>query len=214
MIYGLRLEGNAFTKTPISNPDIERTFGVSNSNAPNSIGLSPRIGFNWYYTSQRPVLGLSVNPNGVFYTVPKGVIRGGIGEFRQTLDPTLLSDATVLTGLPGAVRRLSCFGPAVPSADWQTFTSNEAAIPTTCAGGGTTFSDASPSVQLFHPSYRPARSWRGNLSWSSSVKSIAYVIDGVYALHLNQPSVTDLNFSSTARFTCPTRPIAPCSFRC
>ena len=203
MIYGLRLEGNAFTKSPIDNPEIGRTFGVSNSNAPNSIGVSPRVGFNWYYTSQRPLIGLSVNPNGVFYTVPKGVIRGGIGEFRQTLDPTLLSDATVLTGLPGAVRRLSCFGPAVPGADWQSFVSNEGSIPTTCTGGATTFSDVAPSVQLFDPSYRPPRSWRGNLSWSSSFKSIAYVIDGVYALHRNQPSVTDLNFSTATRFALP-----------
>lgn len=203
MIYGLRFEGNAFTKSPIANPDIERTFGVANSNAPISIGVSPRVGFNWYYTSQRPLFGLSANPNGVFYTVPKGVIRGGIGEFQQTLDPTLLSDATVLTGLPGAVRRLSCFGPAVPNADWQTFDSNQAAIPTTCAGSATTFSDVAPSVQLFDPSYRAPRSWRGNLSWSSSFKGVAYVIDGIYALHLNQPSVTDLNFSSTPRFALP-----------
>jgi len=203
MIYGLRLEGTAFTKSPVENPDIQRTFGVSNGNAPNSIGLSPRVGFNWYYTSQRPLIGLSVNPNGVFYTVPKGVIRGGIGEFRQTLDPTLLSDASVLTGLPGAVRRLSCFGPAVPGADWQTFVSDEASIPTTCAGGATTFSDAAPSVQLFDPTYKPARSWRGNLSWASSFKGIAYVIDGVYALHLNQPSVMDLNFSPATRFALP-----------
>jgi hypothetical protein len=203
MIYGARLEGNVFTKSPANNPEIERLFGASTSAAPNTIGLSPRVGFNWYYTSARPTNGLSIGPMGTFYTVPKGVFRGGFGEFRQALDPTLLSEASVATGLPGAIRRLSCFGPAVPTADWRAFEADESTIPASCAGDPTTttFTDAAPNVLLFDRNYHPAKSWRGNLSWSSSMKSVMYVVDGTFALHRDQPSTNDLNFGHTAAFT-------------
>ena len=203
MIYGARLEGNAFTSAPQNNPEIERLFGASNSHAPDSWHVSPRMGFNWYYTSARPTFGIGMNQAGTFYSVPKGVIRGGIGEFRQILDPTLLADAGVATGLPGSTTRLACFGPAVPLPDWHSFATDESSIPTQCIGANTgpTFSDASPNVQLFDRRYQPARSWRGNLSYASSVGSVMYVIDGTYALHLNQPSITDLNFAGVPRLT-------------
>ncbi|HEV8498617.1 MAG TPA: hypothetical protein VGQ56_17195, partial [Gemmatimonadaceae bacterium] len=202
VLYGARLEANAFTSTPASNPDIERLFGAATNHAPNTWHVSPRVGFNWYYTSARPVNGVSVNPTGIFYTVPRGVIRGGIGEFRQIVDPTLLSEASVATGLPGGATRLSCFGDAVPPPDWQSFSANESSIPSTCAGGAASsgLTDAAPNVVLFDRHYQPARSWRGNLSWGSAVKSLLYVVDATYAVHLNQPSSTDLNFARVPHF--------------
>ncbi|MGE5099003.1 MAG: hypothetical protein ACM3SX_03370 [Deltaproteobacteria bacterium] len=205
MIYGARLETNAFTSTPAANPDIERLFGAATNHAPNTWHVSPRVGFNWYYTSARPVNGVSVNPTGIFYTVPRGVIRGGIGEFRQNVDPTLLSEASVATGLPGGATQLSCFGDAVPSPNWQSFSASESSIPSQCAGGSATagLTDAAPNVLLFDRHYQPARSWRGNLGWASAVKSVMYVVDATYAVHLNQPSSTDLNFAHASRFTLP-----------
>jgi hypothetical protein len=201
MIYGARLEANAYTQAPAENPDVARLFGASTSHAPNTWHVSPRVGFNWYYTSARPLSGMSMGPTGVFYTVPRGVIRGGIGEFRQFLDPALLADASVSTALPGSAARLACFGPAAPAPDWRSFEASEAAIPTQCAGGATpTFTDAAPNVISFDRRYRPARSWRGNLSWASNVKSVMYVVDATYALHLDQPSTRDLNFAGAPRF--------------
>src|SRR5262245_25384732 len=204
MIYGARLEGSVFTSAPQANPEVARVFGAATNHAPNSWHVSPRVGFNWYYTSARLSQGAMFSPIGSFYTVPKGVIRGGIGEFRQMLDPTLLSDASVSTGLPGGARQLSCFGPAVPVPNWNDF-ADEASIPTACAAGSgvTGFSDAAPNVLLFDRRYQPARSWRGNLSWSSSFKSLLYVIDGTVARHLNQPSVVDLNFGNSVKFALP-----------
>lgn len=203
MVYGARIEANAFTRTPSANPEIERLFGAATSHAPNTWHVSPRVGFNWYYTSARPVNGVSVSQTGIFYTVPRGVIRGGVGEFRQILDPTLLSEASVATGLPGGTTRLSCFGAAVPLPDWQSFSTDESSIPSQCAGGATSpsFTDISPNVLLFDRRYQPPRSWRGNLSWASTFKSVLYVLDATYALHLNQPSSTDLNFAHLTRFT-------------
>jgi len=204
MIYGARVEANAFTSAPAYNPQIDQLFGASTNHAPNTIHVSPRVGFNWYYTSARPSFGMSAGPVGTFYSVPKGVIRGGIGEFRETLDPTLLSTASIETGLPGGITRLSCFGPAVPIPDWRTFANDPSAIPSQCAGGASpTFTDASPNVVLFDRNYQPARSWRADLSWSSSLKGTMYVIGGTYALHLNQPSMEDLNFSPAVQFTLP-----------
>lgn len=203
MLYGARLETNAFTSIPAANPDIERLFGAATDHAPNTWHVSPRVGFNWYYASARPVNGVSFNPAGVFYTVPRGVIRGGIGEFRQNVDPTLLSEASAATGLAGSTTRLSCFGDAVPLPDWQSFFTDESSIPSRCAGGAASsgLSDAAPGVLLFDRHYQPARSWRGNLSWGSAVKSVMYVVDATYALHLNQPSNTDLNFAHVSHFT-------------
>jgi hypothetical protein len=205
MIYGGRLEANAFTSSPQSNPEISRLFGASTSRAPNSVHFSPRMGFNWYYTAARPQFGIGMNGAGTFFTVPRAVLRGGIGEFRQILDPTLLADASVATGLPGSTTRLACFGPAVPVPDWHSFDTDESSIPRQCAGqtSGVTFSDAAPNVLLFDRDYRAARSWRGNLSFASSVGALMYVIDGTYALHLNQPSSTDLNFAGLPLFTLP-----------
>ena len=204
MIYGARLEANAFTSVPANNPQVEQLFGATTSHAPNTIGISPRVGFNWYYTSARPINGVSMGPIGTFYTVPRGVIRGGIGEFRQTLDPTLLSDASVATGLPGSTARLACFGPAVPIPDWRAFENDPSAIPSQCAAASApTFTDAAPSVLLFDRTYQPARSWRADLSWSSTMKSVLYVVGGTYALHLDQPGIEDLNFSQNARFALP-----------
>jgi len=149
MIYGARLEANAFTSAPAYNPQIDQLFGAATNHAPNTIDVSPRVGFNWYYTSARPSYGVSMGPIGTFYSVPRGVIRGGIGEFRETLDPTLLSTASIETGLPGGLTQLSCFGPAVPVPDWRAFATDPSAIPTQCAGGASTFTDAAPNVVLF-----------------------------------------------------------------
>ena len=205
MVYGARLEANAFTSAPARNPQIEQLFGATTDHAPNTVGISPRVGFNWYYTSARPINGMTMGPIGTFYTVPRGVIRGGIGEFRQILDPTLLSDASVATGLPGGATRLSCFGAAVPIPDWRAFATDPSTIPTHCATGSAspTFSDVAPNVLLFDRHYQPARSWRADLSWASSFKSVMYVVGGTYALHLDQPSVEDLNFAHVVHLVLP-----------
>jgi hypothetical protein len=205
MLYGVRLEGNVFTSSPAPNFAVASRFGANTSAAPNTWHVSPRVGFNWYYTSARPGQGMTMGPIGTFYTIPRGVIRGGIGEFRQVLEPSLLSEASVATGLPGGTTRLSCVGPAVPTPDWRSFATDESTIPTQCLGGAgtTTFSDLAPNVLLFDKNYQPARSWRANLSWGSAWKGNIYVIDATYALHLNQPSAMDLNFAGVPRFTLP-----------
>src|SRR5262249_14377496 len=189
LMYGGRLEGNAFTAAPAFNPVLESALGARTDVAPARLHVSPRLGF----TLNRP--GGAGRPS--------GSIRGGIGEFRNLLDPALLSTPSVSTGLPGGIARLTCIGSAVPAPNWATYETSTAAIPTPSVGTPVaSYTDAAPSVQLVDPSYQPQRSWRGNLAWTSGLwgRSV-YTVEGISSLNLNQPSALDLNFSGTQRFT-------------
>ncbi len=204
LLYGARLEANDFTSAPAFNPEVESIFGVRTDRAPNTWHVSPRIGFNWLLTQRSQIANSSMTfmPLGQFYNLPRGVFRGGIGEFRGLLDPALLADASVSTGLPTGVRRISCVGSAIPTPDWRAFATDETSIPTDCVGGAASgFADAAPAVQVFDRTYQPSRAWRGNLSWGSQFKNLSYTVDAAYSLNLNQPSTTDLNFAGVPRFT-------------
>jgi hypothetical protein len=213
ILYGARVEGNAFTKAPPNNPAVEQLFGARTDNAPSSFHISPRFGFNYNRTGQVRNTQIG-NPLGRFTGTTPGVLRGGFGEFRGLTPAALLSNALVSTGLPGSQSRLSCIGASVPSATWSTFASRPSTIPSACAGGVSTFADASPSVLLFDPAWSMAHSWRGNLAWSSVIKAFNYTLEGLYSLNLNQPGTYDLNFKNTPVFTLPDegRPVyAPAS---
>ena len=189
VMYGARLEGSAFTDAPAFNPAVESALGVKTNVAPALMHVSPRIGF----TLNRP--GAAGRPS--------GSIRGGIGEFRNLLDPALLSTPSVSTGLPGGLARLTCIGGAVPTPDWSAYETSTSTIPTQCVGTPVaSYTDAAPSVQVVDPSYQPQRSWRANLAWTSGLWGrTVYTIEGISSLNLNQPGTVDLNFGGVQRFT-------------
>jgi hypothetical protein len=196
---GARVDANAFTGVPAFNPDVERIFDVRNDQAPNSIAVSPRVGFNWYYNA-RP--GTNFNISNYSQIIRGGPqIRGGIGEFRNYLRSDLLADPIGTTGLPGSTEQLVCTGPAAPSPNWQLYQTDPTAIPTTCVGGASTFADTAANVTLVDPSYSPSRSWRATLGWTNTVKQVYFAIDGTYSLNLNQASVVDLNFAGSPQFS-------------
>jgi hypothetical protein len=202
ILYGARVEGNAFTDAPAYNPVVEQLFGARTDHSPNAFHVSPRFGFNYNRTGQIRNTQIA-SPLGRFTGTTPGVLRGGFGEFRGLTPAALLSNALVSTGLPGSQSRLSCIGASVPAANWAAFASQASAIPSACAGGVSTFADASPTVLLFDPVWSMARSWRGNLAWSSVVKSFNYTVEGLYSLNLNQPGTYDLNFKNSPVFTLP-----------
>jgi hypothetical protein len=203
-VYGPRLEWNTFTQAPTDNPEITRLFGARTSSTPSTVHVSPRFGFNWLYRGARNAhLGGGISNLGTLFTPPKGALRGGFGEFRSQLSPSLVSDAIVSTGLPGSTtQRLTCVGPATPIPDWRDYLSNANDVPAACANGigASAFVDAAPSVQLFDPSYTPPRRWTGNLGWTSAYKVVFYSVDASYSLNLNQPSRVDLNYTGTRKF--------------
>src|SRR5678816_1957140 len=101
VMYGARLEGNAFTGGPARNGAIDKLFGTRNDHAPSEIRVSPRFGFN-YNRSGQTRNGVVASGLGRFTSTTPGVLRGGIGEFRGLTPASLLSTALVSTGLPGS----------------------------------------------------------------------------------------------------------------
>ena len=180
VIYGARVDGNAFTSAPALNPALLQALGVRTDHAPNGVGVSPRLGFTWQNNGR--------------------TIRGGVGEFRNLLDASLLASPSVSTGLPGSLTRLTCIGSAVPIPDWANFASNPSTIPTQCAPGSTVYVDASPNVQAVDSHFRPQQSWRVNLGGSSSAFRNVYSIEGLLSLNRDQPGIYDRNFSGIPRF--------------
>src|SRR5439155_1163268 len=57
--YGVRLDGNRFSATPMFNPDLEAVFGERNDRAPNHVYASPRIGFSWSYGTAPQIAGFA-----------------------------------------------------------------------------------------------------------------------------------------------------------
>jgi hypothetical protein len=201
LVYGARLEGNAFTNAPAYNPDVERAFGVRTDEAPSTMHVSPRLGFSWVRNAGRSG-GAFGSPIGTFALGPASAWRGGIGEFRSMVSPFLLNNALVSTGLPGAITRLACFGASVPTPDWTRYETDPSAIPTRCADGtNAALNDVAPSVQLYAPGYQPPRSWRGNLAYTTERSLVSLTIDGAYSYGLNQPSTRDLNLAGTPVFS-------------
>ena len=130
--------------------------------------------------------GLTDNGLGMFNIGPPSYVRGGFGEFRSMLRPSLLSQAIASTGLPG--------GGDVPHVHWSSRTSAMGELSAGSRGDThrvrgrirrlTPFADASPTVSLFERSYQPPRSWRGNLSYASTIRSLLYSVEGIVTVSI------------------------------
>ena len=200
--YGARVETNAFTSTTPRNALVDATFGVRSAEVPNSMHVSPRLGFTWIRRGAGNMGALAVNKLGAFNMGPTSYLRGGIGEFRSLLSPTLLSDPSAMSGLPGTTRGISCIGGSVPVPDWAAYLANPGSAPVACADGSTgALADTAPPVRLVDRNFAPPRSWRANLSYASQYRRLTYSIDGTYSLNLDQPGFADLNFRNAPLFT-------------
>jgi len=201
LLYGVRLEGNAYATSPAGNPALARAFAVDTRFVPNTAGLSPRLGFTWQPTSTDRGNYITGNNFGLFLGRPRGVLRGGVGEFRNLLGPDLVTPAIGATGLPGATQRLFCAGAAVPAPQWAAWSQGAAAYPTACSTGApAALADTAPGAVAFTRGYTAPRSWRGNLGWNSTWKQLAYGVEGVLSYNVNQPGTVDVNFAGVPRF--------------
>ena len=202
LIYGARLEANGFRSAPARNLSLEQTLGITTGAAPARVHVSPRLGFQWTYNRDKDNgNGQSNNPLGSFYRTTSGVVRGGIGEFRDLLRPGLLADAASRTGLAGSSEYLTCVGAAVPVPDWTEFSESPASVPARCADGSGALGELAPGVTLIDPSFDVPRSWRASLDWNSNKRRWMYKLSGVLSVDLNQPGTVDANFAGTPRFT-------------
>jgi len=204
MLYGARIEANAFGGAPPTNPALDAALGVRSGVAPTRVHVSPRLGFSYTYSRDKNNgEGMSFNQVGQFYRSVMGFVRGGIGEFRDLYKPSTLADAIAGSGLVGSTLSLSCVGAAVPVPDWNDLTGSTATFPTTCANGSGALTERAPSVSLIDPSFDVPRSWRANLSWASNVGRWSLKVDGLGTYDLSQPSTLDANFSGVQRFALP-----------
>ena len=196
--YGVRVDATRFLDAPAANPDLERRLGVRNDRVPNGVFVSPRIGFSWQYGTG-PQIGAF---EGAFRG-PRAVVRGGVGVFQNTPQPTLIGGAIDNTGLPSAIQQLACVGAAVPTPDWNAYTSL-GGIPSRCTDGsaGSVFAFGSPNVTLFGQGFAPSRSVRSNLSWSGPIlwNRLNANFDATWSLNTQQQSFVDRNFAGTQRF--------------
>jgi len=199
MMYGARLEGSVFTAGPAHNGAVYTALRARTDYAPASLHVSPRLGFTW----TRTVVPTAVQsgPSGQYAIPSPRYLRGGIGEFRNMLSPSLLADPMALTGLSTGAARLLCIGQSTPTPDWNGYAGNPALIPTTCSQAASPQqADIGPNVRLIAPGYRPPTSWRGNLAYASRNLRMDWSIEGVYSLNLHQPGNYDLNLAGQPAF--------------
>ncbi len=203
IVYGARLEANHFLTVPAYNPALESALGVRSEAAPAHLHASPRLGFSWRYGGENSGYNGYGNSNlGTKLLGGSGLLRGGIGEFRSTLSPQLLSEPSAFTGLSDALRRVSCVGQAVPVPDWAAYATDASSIPTSCANGGAPLlTDLAPQVRVVDPSFDAPRSWRASLGGMSIIRTIAMNVDASASLNLDQPSSSDVNFAARQRFS-------------
>ncbi len=201
MLYGARVEANAFGGTPPVNSALDAALGVRSGVAPTRVHVSPRMGFSYTYSRAKDNgNGMSMNQLGSFQRAVMGFVRGGIGEFRDLYKPSTLADAVAGSGLVGSTLGLSCVGAAVPVPDWNSLAANPGALPTSCVDGTSALAERAPSVTLIDPSFDVPRSWRASLGWASSVGKWTVKVDGLASYDLSQPSTLDANFAGVSRF--------------
>lgn len=201
MIWGARVEGSGFAGAPARNPALEQALGVRTGAAPTQLHVSPRAGFSFTYNRDRSNgSGRMNNQVGNFYRTTSGVVRGGIGEFRDLLRPGIIADASASTGLAGSTSMLSCVGDAVPAVDWDAFVASPAAIPSRCRDGAGLLEERAPSVMLIGEDYDVPRSWRASLDWSTNLGSWLLKAGALGSYDLRQPGSVDANFGGTPRF--------------
>ena len=197
--YGVRVDANRFSTSPLFNPDIQTAFGRRNDETPNRVYASPRIGFSWTYGAATQIAAFDGAAR-----APRAVVRGGIGVFQNMPQSSLVGGAIDNTGLPGAIQQLTCVGSAAPTPDWNAYVRDRATIPTTCADGttGGVFANSAPNVTMFAKDFAAPRSVRGNLQWNGPIlgNRFSATVEGTYSHNVNQSSFVDLNFSGVPRF--------------
>jgi hypothetical protein len=202
VLYGARIEADGFADAPRRNPALEQALGVTTGAAPTRLHISPRAGFSYTYNRDKDNgSGTNQSPVGRFYRTTVGVIRGGLGEFRDLLRPDVLASASAGTGLPGGTSVLSCVGAAIPVVDWTSFAADPSSIPTQCLDGSGPLAERVPSVTLIDPSYDVPHSWRASLDWNTNVGSWLVRVAGLGSYDLAQPGWIDANFAGTQRLT-------------
>lgn len=198
LTYGARVEGNRFLTAPAYNSLVDQLFGLRTDLTPNSVHVSPRLGFSWSHGTVPFRM-----KSGYGNESQRGLFWGGVGEFRNVLRPELLEGAMNATGLHPDVAQLACVGAAAPRPEWDRYAHSVATIPDHCADGtsASLLSEERPPVITYDRRFAPTRSWRAHIGW---VGRLTTRLDGsaelMSSLNLDQPGAVDVNFAADPRF--------------
>jgi hypothetical protein len=202
LLYGARVEANGYGTAPAANPALDAALNVKSGAAPTTFHVSPRVGFQYIYNRDRDNgSGTNMSNVGKFYRSTMGVLRGGVGEFRDLLQPDMVANASASTGLNGGTTILSCVGSATPIPDWTGYEAGSTPIPSSCNGGGGVLAESAPAVTLIDPKFDVPRSWRASLDWTTSLHDWVIKLSTLGSYDLSQPGVVDANFSGTSTFS-------------
>jgi Carboxypeptidase regulatory-like domain len=222
---GLRLDLAQPGTFPQYNPAVDSIFGLHTDRVPNDVGFVPRLGLTWTSAARRgrgtaggssgPLSGLSpdqlarlppeiamalMNNQRMNTTALPGIsVNGSIGGFKGVTSPNTIGALVDQTGLPNTRRVLSCAGDATPIPDWSALTSPDECLDGTAPA---VFSTATPSVQVYDPSYRSPLSWRANLGIDGIrvPGNWAMGLTGIFSYTTHTASGLDLNLNRTPGF--------------
>jgi hypothetical protein len=200
VLYGVRAEGNGLVQAPARNPALENALSIRTGGVTPTLHLSPRVGFTYTFSrTQTANIFTNSNRRGLWYRYPTGVLRGGIGEFRDLWHPDGLADASARTGLGGGTVTLSCVGAATPQSGWALSSSQ----PNQCRDGSGPLGEVAPTVTLLGRGFELPRSWRATLDYTLTHWNVVWRARALGSYDLNQPSQIDANFQPTPRLVLP-----------
>lgn len=195
--YGVRLERSAYPDAPAFNPALDSLFAIRTDRFPSETHLSPRAGFTYTF-------GQSQNGPAL------GNIRGGIGEFRGRASSQLFALATDANGLSTGQSQIVCVGTTVPVPDWELFTGNPSAVPSTCNGESQQFGNTRRNVIVFSDDFGAPRAWRGSLGINRRfAERYNLSLDASFARGVSQTSARDLNLDTTPEFVLASEGLRP-----
>jgi len=187
---GLRYDYSRLDQKPDYNPLVEEVFGRRTDITPDAWSLSPRVGFNYRLNAQGEA--------------PR-TISGGLGMFAGRSPINVYSTAVRQTGLPSAEQTLTCIGDATPVPDWDLFSTNPNAVPTTCldgAGGSDPLSQRAPTVTLIDPDQSMPTSIRADIGYRTQLpKNFTGNFRYTYSLGTGLWGYRDLNLDEGQTFT-------------
>ncbi len=209
--YGLRLDLGRSATRPTYNPVVDSIFNRRTDRVPQDIGLSPRLGFQWVSggrDSRQRKKGFAQGAYQPGQLLTRSfspiTVSGGIGAFRNSIDPSTIASLVDATGLPNTLRMLNCVGDATPVPDWNQFMSNPDIVPTQCLDGTAPveFSNDKPSVRLYDPSFKPTLGWNATVNVGGfSAKGWSFGFGTDLRLGFNGASPMDLNLRRTSAFS-------------
>ncbi len=196
LTYGLRAEASGAMTHGVGDENVARSFGLRTDRVPLQLHVSPRAGFTYVYNTNRDA-GLSSvgSPIGRFTRGQFGVVRGGIGAFRDLLRPGVFASY----GRAANTQQLTCVGAAVPLPSVDA-THDNAELPHECLAVDAPLVQRAPNIQLLDRAFDVPTAWRASLNWMTAIRKLTLRVDAVGSMTRSRSSVVDANFAGTERF--------------